>query len=1072
VTGHWQITIAGATGLGFSWPAVTRVANADILVDGHETTIGAFLTLFPDKAGGYDPRHHFDHPVAERDLTAFAKARAYVLDQEKATVIQDLSTGNCDQVGDALDALGRALHAIQDVYSHSNYVDLLYGAPGLTPAEQATLDAAVLDSSIAPPPDLKLTLYDYALLPENPTGACTADNPAVYCHEYWAKDFAGKNPISGSLNKDYSVYVAASQAAQNETARFIQNIIAAVGQSSWNTLVGNYGTSNSGCQQPQPPCSQQYAACDPANNTVTPVASLDPNDKVGSKGAGVQQYISGATPFRYSVFFANQETASAPAQRVLITDQLDLTNDDLKSFSFGPITFASQLLTPTPLQTRYSTTVDLRPTTNLLVAVSGTLNPSNGLLTWNFQSLDPTTGKPPTDPAVGFLPPGGEGSVFFTVMPKQGLPTNTSIHNQASIVFDVNPAIPTQKWLNTLDNDSPTSQVAALSATTYSPSFQVQWSTSDVGSGVQDATIYASDNGAAFAPWLTNTTASSATYSGQVGHTYAFYSVARDLTGNVEAAKTAAEATTTVSPPIATTIAIGAPSVTYPASANVTVTVTSAMATVTGNVSLTVDSGSPLTQPLSSGAAAFALPVLSAGNHSLGASYAAQGNFAASTATGALTVNQAPLTVTAKNASRVYGEPNPQFTATYSGFVNGDTASVLKGTLTCTTAAASSSPVGAYPVNCSGQTATNYAVTYKPGSLTVNQAPLTVTANNASRAYRAANPQFTVTYAGFVNGDTASALAGTLSCSTTATSSSAIGTYPINCSGETGTNYSIAYQAGTLTVTVASTTATLSAPAIFAGASASATVTVSSATGSPTGNVSLSVDGGAAASQPLSKGTATFSNLTGLAGGSHSLTATYAAQGDFAATSAKGTLDIQDFTLTATTPSMTVTAGSPATYTITVTPEGGFDQTVAFNCPEAAGLTLSSCTASAASITLNGSAAQTVRMMVSTTAGHPCAVSGPSSTTGDPGARWFVLWTLAALTLLWLGGGSRRWALLGATILIAAFLLGCGAGGPPPCTPTPGTSAGTYTVTVVGNFTPTGSVSTLTHSVTLTLKVQ
>jgi hypothetical protein len=278
---------------------------------------------------------------------------------------------------------------------------------------------------------------------------------------------------------------------------------------------------------------------------VTAVQSLDPNDKIGSHGAGPQQYISGATPLRYAVYFGNQDNATAPAQQVVITDQLDLTHDDLTTFGFGPIAFGSQLISPPPLQSHFSTTVDLRPSNNLLVAVTANLNSSTGLLMWKFTSLDPTTNQPPTDPTAGFLPPGGTGSVVFTVMPKQGLPTNTQIQNQATIVFDVNPPINTPLWVNTLDNDRPTSHVSPLPAVENSASFTVQWAGTDVGSGVSDFIIFVSDNGNPFTAWQT-TTAMSAVYPGVAGHTYGFFSQARDLAGNVEALKTQAEATTQV----------------------------------------------------------------------------------------------------------------------------------------------------------------------------------------------------------------------------------------------------------------------------------------------------------------------------------------------------------------------------------------------------------------------------------------------------------------------------------------------------------------------------------------------
>jgi hypothetical protein len=155
--------------------------------------------------------------------------------------------------------------------------------------------------------------------------------------------------------------------------------------------------------------------------------------------------------------------------------------------------------------------------------------------------------------------------VFFTVLPKAGTPTNTQINNQATIVFDANAPIPTQTWFNTIDNDKPQSHVFSLPA--QSPStITLQWAGTDLGAGVLDFTVYVSDNGGPFTPFVTQSTATSAAFAGQPGHTYGFFSTARDFVGNVEDLKTTAEATTTVVadaiPP--TTLAVLAP----PANAN------------------------------------------------------------------------------------------------------------------------------------------------------------------------------------------------------------------------------------------------------------------------------------------------------------------------------------------------------------------------------------------------------------------------------------------------------------------------------------------------------------------------
>ena len=277
---------------------------------------------------------------------------------------------------------------------------------------------------------------------------------------------------------------------------------------------------------------------------VCGVHSADPNDKDGLSGVGTQRYISGATACKYSVSFSNDGTA--PAQRVLITDQLALTDDEVGTVSLGPISYPNGFVVPPPFQTTFSQLVDLRPANNLLLEIDASLDRATGLLSWNYQSLDPITHQPPIDPGVGFLPPGTNGNVFVGVSPIPNLPTNTQIQNQAIVTFDSSQPMPTPIWLNTLDNTPPTSHVTAFSGNQLCPNFTVQWSGTDIGSGIANYTIYVSDNGGAFTAWQTNTTSTSAVYNGQVGHSYGFYSIAQDLVGNIEPGKSSAEATTQV----------------------------------------------------------------------------------------------------------------------------------------------------------------------------------------------------------------------------------------------------------------------------------------------------------------------------------------------------------------------------------------------------------------------------------------------------------------------------------------------------------------------------------------------
>ena len=176
-----------------------------------------------------------------------------------------------------------------------------------------------------------------------------------------------------------------------------------------------------------------------------------------------------------------------------------------------------------------------------------------------------------------------------------------------------------------------------------------------------------------------------------------------------------------------------------------------------------------------------------------------------SSATGDLVVTKAQLTVTADNQSRLYGDPNPALTYTITGFVNGDTISVVSGAADCSTTATVTSPVGTYPISCALGTlsAQNYVFVFVDGTLTVNPAPLTVDVANASRAYGDPNPAFTGTITGIKNGDNITA-----TYSTTATILSPVGTYPITATlsdNGTGTlpNYVVTVNNGTLTITPA-----------------------------------------------------------------------------------------------------------------------------------------------------------------------------------------------------------------------------------------------------------------------------
>jgi len=191
--------------------------------------------------------------------------------------------------------------------------------------------------------------------------------------------------------------------------------------------------------------------------------------------------------------------------------------------------------------------------------------------------------------------------------------------------------------------------------------------------------------------------------------------------------------TTTITPPTA---------VTYGANASVTVTISSGAGTPTGNVSLSVSSTTGNTtlppQGLVNGSTTFIINRPSVGNNALSASYAPQGSFGASSGTGNLIVNKAVLTVTANNASKFYNTTNPVFTASYSGFVNGDTQAALSGAPSLITTAITSSSAGNYPITAAAGSlsAANYSFSFVNGTLTVTPAStITSVASSTNPSY-------------------------------------------------------------------------------------------------------------------------------------------------------------------------------------------------------------------------------------------------------------------------------------------------------------------------------------------------
>ncbi len=327
-------------------------------------------------------------------------------------------------------------------------------------------------------------------------------------------------------------------------------------------------------------CGQVAQPQNPQNWNPQGVGAIDPNDKAGPNGDGSSSRYIKSRPITYNVAFENKPAATAPASQVIVTDQLDPTKVDLASLSLGTLGFGSTVINPPAGVSNFSTTDKINSSLN--VRIQGSLDADTGLLKWTFTSIDPSTGLPPTDPTVGFLPPdadGMEGQAFvtFNVMPKAGATTGTQVTNMATVVFDSNAPINTPSWMNTLDVDAPASQVTALPSQSLA-TVNVAWSGTDKGSGVASYSIFVSDNGGPFTAWQSNVTTTSATFTGTVGHTYGFLSEATDKAGNTEAVKTTADTSTqivsTLPPDFALAATTGSLSIAPGASGTVTLNVT------------------------------------------------------------------------------------------------------------------------------------------------------------------------------------------------------------------------------------------------------------------------------------------------------------------------------------------------------------------------------------------------------------------------------------------------------------------------------------------------------------------
>ncbi len=158
-------------------------------------------------------------------------------------------------------------------------------------------------------------------------------------------------------------------------------------------------------------------------------------------------------------------------------------------------------------------------------------------------------------------------------------------------------------------------------------------------------------------------------------------------------------------------------------------------------------------------------------------------------------------------ASSVYGAAPITLTATASSGL--PVSYTAAGACTITGSTVNVSGVGACTVTAyQAGNASWTAAAPVSQSFAINPATLKVTAPSPTRAYGSTNPVLAPTYSGFVAGDSSASLATAPTCTTTATTASGVGTYPVTCSGGVSANYTFSYVGGTLSVAPAPLTIT------------------------------------------------------------------------------------------------------------------------------------------------------------------------------------------------------------------------------------------------------------------------
>jgi hypothetical protein len=199
-----------------------------------------------------------------------------------------------------------------------------------------------------------------------------------------------------------------------------------------------------------------------------------------------------------------------------------------------------------------------------------------------------------------------------------------------------------------------------------------------------------------------------------------------------------------------------------------------------------------------------------------------------------LTITEATITIDADDKTRVYGAADPPFTYVTTGLLPPDT---LITPATCSSTATAASPVGGYPITCSGATASaNYTITYVGGTLTIGQADQAITVTMPAPASALVNSTFNVAATGGGSGNPV-AIAGSGACSgagnsvagnqVAITMTSGVGTCVVTYNQAGNANFNAAPQVSSNTTAIDQATVQFAAPTYIDDESQSAQIAIS-----------------------------------------------------------------------------------------------------------------------------------------------------------------------------------------------------------------------------------------------------